>query len=489
MDLGIRGQWPSVTLLVVILLSLAPNVPFAYSQTVTVDAIADTYIAKSEGNSNFGAHNELKVRPEKSRIERTLLALDLSSIPSSATVNAATLKLFLAKAPHSNRLLDVHRISAKWVETQASWNNRLAGTPWANAGADFVSTVVASAATGTKDDVTLSWTVTSLVQAWVSGTAENYGCLVKDADETGSSEAQSRFRSREYSNVDQRPKLVISFTVATTVTQTTITTTATVTTTTQPTITTTSTTASLTTTTATQTTATTTATTTGLPTTTQTITTTTTFPATTITTTTTSPTHTTTAGTWTTTTATTYLGTTTTVTATQQQPTVTATTIVTQAPQPIPTPSPAPTPAAPPPTPTTPGAAGVTFMGSIRDAHGRPVVGVTLSSSTGQIAITDDAGNWALTVSFGVRGTITPSKLGYTFTPPSQYFIATTPGQVSFLASPTSGTPQPTPSVPFQEAKRITQPVVIPGFTLDAVGLGALLGLTLILFRKRKHRA
>lgn len=192
------------------------------------------------------------------------------------------------------------------------------------------------------------------------------------------------------------------------------------------------------------------------------------------------------------------------VTATSQPPTQPPSQPPTQPPQsgppPVPPPSPPPTsspPSSPPPsggtptgggTPTQPsgpcpsGLAQVT--GTVLDSSGRPVQGVTITSSSGQTTQTDGNGQWSLLVTCGTI-TFTATKSGFRFQPPSTSAVVTSATQISFIAFQLGGTP----SGPIQEARPPSggsSVAVVPGFTVDAVLVGVLLGL-LFLFRKRKR--
>ncbi len=57
-----------------------------------------------------------------------------------------------------------------------------------------------------------SWSVTSMVQDWVSNQGSNYGMLV-NSDTVASSNSNRFFSATESSNPDQRPKLVVTYTV------------------------------------------------------------------------------------------------------------------------------------------------------------------------------------------------------------------------------------------------------------------------------------
>ena len=57
-----------------------------------------------------------------------------------------------------------------------------------------------------------SWSVTNMVQDWVSSPGSNYAMLL-NSDPVASSDSNRVFSSTECSNSDQRPKLVVTYSV------------------------------------------------------------------------------------------------------------------------------------------------------------------------------------------------------------------------------------------------------------------------------------
>ena len=143
------------------------------------------------------------------------MSFDLSTLPTSACVGSAKLMLKLTGTQYVPRTFAVHRIVQSWSEgtggtnTGVTWNRRDGITTWTKAGGDFAGTPTASVGTGTINGATLQWNVTADVAAFRSGTAPNYGWLIKDASEGFGSEF--RFASRESITVAIRPQLKVSF--------------------------------------------------------------------------------------------------------------------------------------------------------------------------------------------------------------------------------------------------------------------------------------
>ena len=156
--------------------------------TCTLGAEADSYVSNSalQTNSNCGTAADLHVSAGLTD-KRSFLRFDLGCVPSTAEVRSATLRLVLATAPTSSRTYAAHRASASWAEGSITWNNQ----PGIGASSGTV-------ATSTTSGVTLQWTVTSDVQAFVNGSETNNGWRIADSDESGIlSSLEGRFGSSE----------------------------------------------------------------------------------------------------------------------------------------------------------------------------------------------------------------------------------------------------------------------------------------------------
>lgn len=164
-------------------------------------ATADSYVNQAAVNANFGTATTLDVRSFSAN-RRTFVRFDLApcSIPASSLITAASLRLFLYSAPAASRTYEARRVMGSWTETGITWSNQPSAS----------STVTSSVATGTTSNVTLAWTVTADVQAFVDGTS-NFGWRVSDQTEGSSPARLGRFRSDEYGTASQRPVLDIAY--------------------------------------------------------------------------------------------------------------------------------------------------------------------------------------------------------------------------------------------------------------------------------------
>lgn len=176
--------------------------------TVTLFSVADSYVDQDKENDNFGNKDYMKVssstQGQRQTNQRAFVRSDISSIPSGVTITSATLRLRLTGAPSSSRTYEVHRVSAPWLELDPgglTWNNQPA----------VAGSATATTATGTTDGVWLKWTVTADVQAFVSGSAVNYGWRVKDVAEGSSQDYYARFATWEAAGTDDDPRLVVTY--------------------------------------------------------------------------------------------------------------------------------------------------------------------------------------------------------------------------------------------------------------------------------------
>ncbi len=119
-----------------------------------------------------------------------LLRFDLSSIPSSAVVTAATLQIQVTNGSIDN--FAVRELLKPWVEQEATWRQAANGIPWSQTGAqgtganpDRNATVLATL-TGTPGlrSFPLTAAGVGVVQTWVSSPAANHGVIISEYEAT-----------------------------------------------------------------------------------------------------------------------------------------------------------------------------------------------------------------------------------------------------------------------------------------------------------------
>ena len=185
----------------------------------------DTYIDSQSATSNFGTlwYMHLYMYNDAPR-RSALVEFDLAGqIPQNAVIDSATLSLWVYQTVDmdSNDYVYVapFRVGPfrDWVETQATWNVFAGSSYWGTAGCEFVP----SDRSGTADCNPLyfdqdsqvnryyHWTVTSSVQAWYGGTA-NQGWLMRVTTHDGAAGEGISLNGTE-GGLDYRPYLTINY--------------------------------------------------------------------------------------------------------------------------------------------------------------------------------------------------------------------------------------------------------------------------------------
>jgi len=157
--------------------------------------------------------------------ERGLIKFDISSLPSGYRVKSARLYLYVlgvyvwsegewTPTTSLKRIIQVHRVTTSWKGwsftywSYATFPSKLWNTP----GGDFTppTAFVESEIPRTWN----SWTVTTDVKAWYSGEAENYGWIVKDANEGDETGYKVEYNNWFYViGIEYSPKLEVTLTV------------------------------------------------------------------------------------------------------------------------------------------------------------------------------------------------------------------------------------------------------------------------------------
>ena len=164
----------------------------------------DAWLDRNNANQNHGADTTI-VLDGRNPQSRPVLWFDLSGLPGGVVIDDATLNLYQSAGIGVSFTGSVHPVTAVWVESQVTWNNRLTGTVWATAGGDYNPHAVDARpidnALGWR-----SWNVTPLVDLWYRARIPNNG-LILVASNPGS-DSDKTFYSSDY-NVDpaRRPRL------------------------------------------------------------------------------------------------------------------------------------------------------------------------------------------------------------------------------------------------------------------------------------------
>ncbi len=186
----------------------------------------DTFLRSNQATTNFATDNRIISGENNSvtSIQKGLIKLSLTSIPTGSKISAATLSFWVVAENSNNiRIKRVFRVKRDWVESEATWNIYSTGNNWQVAGcggandveaADIGSTSIGdSPGAGDQIDFELDGALSDYaeIEAMVgTGPAfTNNGFLIKtdteDADEI-------QFDSSSSVTAGERPRLAITYT-------------------------------------------------------------------------------------------------------------------------------------------------------------------------------------------------------------------------------------------------------------------------------------
>ncbi len=176
------------------------------------DGMTDTYINAWAPAVNYGSSGILYLRSND--IIAALLHFDLTSIPQDATVQEATLSLYVNYRSNTNLLAArVYGVLRPWVVSETTWLSATQDIAWAVPGANGIGSDRSGLPVdGLGFDSVNQWytvTVSSLVQTWVADPATNRGLIIK-ADPGDS--VQYTLLSSNHANPAYRPFLVVTYT-------------------------------------------------------------------------------------------------------------------------------------------------------------------------------------------------------------------------------------------------------------------------------------
>lgn len=214
----------------VALIGLAAAAPLRH-EDATLEAGQATFLLLGGASAcaNWGGAGVVQVGTNATSVRRGLVSFDVSSLPAGTHIASAILSLYQSSASRGSGTVGVHEVTAPWAQgagantcagAGATW--RLTGIgagTWKRAGADFDPVDEASVAKSPGSRP--GWDrfdITSLVQAWVSGSAANDGVLLKLDKETFSQCTSVTncdywsYASDDSSQQALRPQLIISTT-------------------------------------------------------------------------------------------------------------------------------------------------------------------------------------------------------------------------------------------------------------------------------------
>ncbi|MGI9324254.1 MAG: DNRLRE domain-containing protein [Pseudomonadales bacterium] len=183
---------------------------YGTSSSITLGTVADTKITEASPGSNFGSNRDmLSEATDTLSDQRALLRFDISTVPSSAIIAAASLQLFLDNNHGQDSDPDsAYRIMRDWNEYQASWYKAASGGFgfWISEGGDYDPYPYLKFVDSAEGVHLLD--LTRLARLWHGGVA-NYGILIRSFHHANSDDRH--YRTREEPTASERPELTISY--------------------------------------------------------------------------------------------------------------------------------------------------------------------------------------------------------------------------------------------------------------------------------------
>lgn len=169
----------------------------------------DTYITERNRSANLSTQASLMVRNDSTY--QGLLGFNVLSIPPSATINQATLRLYVYTRDSAVPMdVQVHGLLRRWVDTQANWDQATIDNPWGVPGANDPLLDRTADPLATRTVLTSSgwytFEVTTLVRGWVANPQANQGLVLRGS---GANSVAYSFASANYPVFSVRPQLVI----------------------------------------------------------------------------------------------------------------------------------------------------------------------------------------------------------------------------------------------------------------------------------------
>jgi len=211
------------------------------ADVVQLAPVKDNTIYENSGDRSFGAGKYIfmgmtggdnGIEPS---LRRTLLAFDLTSIPSNAVVNSVEVSFTIDFVPQSSATPDnatLHRLTRDWGEGasdnfgpggqgeqaepgDATWTHTFYQTEtWNSPGGEFIASASASTLFGSSSPETITFSssagLIADVQAWVKQPSSNFGWVL-NGDE-GTEKNARRLASRESTGLPG-PSLTVDYSI------------------------------------------------------------------------------------------------------------------------------------------------------------------------------------------------------------------------------------------------------------------------------------
>ena len=164
--------------------------------------VSDTHFEQASPDQNFGTSTSMFVTSRNLNRDRYGAVKFNLNLPSGSVVSSAKLKLFLiSKTGATSSSVNVHRITSPFTPAFQAWNTLPTFDPVPSAGTSTTALLPNSFA---------YWDVTQDVQSFISGSATNFGWIIKDNVSNSSALRNFEFAASENS-ARYAPGLEITF--------------------------------------------------------------------------------------------------------------------------------------------------------------------------------------------------------------------------------------------------------------------------------------
>jgi hypothetical protein len=184
-------------------------------------SVEDSYVDENAPTTPNGSSATMNSQSRNNRNRRSYVSFDLTtcapSVPSSAIVTGATLRLWVTAVPVATcRTEDVFAVTSAWTQSAITWNNQPFGTatnsPASAARTDSITIGSGAGCTVGSAAQYVAWNVTSNVATFVSGGATNFGWMIRDDAEGANGVGFAvAFSTSNAGSVPQAPQLVVTY--------------------------------------------------------------------------------------------------------------------------------------------------------------------------------------------------------------------------------------------------------------------------------------
>jgi hypothetical protein len=185
----------------------------------TTTVTLDSEVRQASATSNFGTATTMPIASAASANRRVYVKFDLTKcsplIPATASVKAASVRLFVSTLPTACRTYDIFDVTASWTETAITWNNQPFGTainnPASGTRTSSLNVGTSPCQNQTANSYLSGFDVTVDVAGFVAGTVTNNGWMIRDDVEGSATARTGTLSAKNLNTLAQAPQLVITY--------------------------------------------------------------------------------------------------------------------------------------------------------------------------------------------------------------------------------------------------------------------------------------